>query len=100
LSNDEAESAGLGQVFGDSVPPIVALKPFIGHTLGACGINELILFMQSIKHKKLINARSDIAAEYPLRLAVNEDIPTSEGHYLLNYFGFGGNNTALVIADG
>jgi 3-oxoacyl-[acyl-carrier-protein] synthase-1 len=99
LSNDEAEAAGLSRVFGTSVPPIIALKPFFGHTLGACGINEMIVFIALIKQRKLINSTAEIAADYPLRLATNEDVLRQGGHYLLNYFGFGGNNTALVIAD-
>jgi 3-oxoacyl-[acyl-carrier-protein] synthase-1 len=99
LSNDDAEAAGLEHVFGDAIPPIVALKPLIGHTLGACGINELILFMESLKRKKMIAYASNVASDYPLDIAIHSDIPQKNGHYLLNYFGFGGNNTVLVIAD-
>jgi 3-oxoacyl-[acyl-carrier-protein] synthase-1 len=43
LSNDEAEAAGMRRVFAQ-MPPLTALKPYLGHTLGACGLNELLLF--------------------------------------------------------
>lgn len=98
LSNDEAEAAGLKKIFGDSIPPIVALKPFIGHTLGACGMNELIIFYKSLQEKSLLTFPSQISGELGLHLATSEDIPET-GYYLLNYFGFGGNNTVLVISN-
>lgn len=98
LSNDEAESAGLKGAFGDAIPPIVALKPLLGHTLGACGINELIVFIASLKNRSVVSFPSVIAKDYPLRLARDQDIP-AQGNYLLNYFGFGGNSTALVISN-
>lgn len=98
LSNDEAELAGLKRIFGDSIPPAVSLKPLIGHTLGACGINELVLFMHSLQSKKLIGYQPDSPDSPTLKFARDADIPDS-GHYLLNYFGFGGNNTVLVIAN-
>lgn len=98
LSNDDAEFAGLRSAFSESIPPIVSLKPIIGHTLGACGINELILFLHSLKNQNIITYSSDVNQHADLSFAVDEDIPP-KGFYLLNYFGFGGNNTALVIAN-
>ncbi len=97
-SNDEAEAAGLHKVFGESTPPIVALKPLIGHTLGACGINELILFYSALRKKTLMTFPCNVADEFPLRLANTADI-SDNGYYLLNYFGFGGNSTVLIISN-
>lgn len=99
LLNDEAEAAGLLRVFADSpVPPICALKPFIGHTLGACGLTELILFWQAIANG-FIPATPGIGADAAvLGISLNQQLQaTPSGAYLLNYFGFGGNNTALLI---
>ena len=47
LLNDESEAAGLLQIFS-TLPPVFALKPFIGHPLGACGLTELILSWRSL----------------------------------------------------
>lgn len=99
LSNDEAEAAGMAKVFGDKSPPIAALKPLIGHTLGACGINELVLFYRALQQGKVATADCAISSRFGLRLATAADIP-QQGNYLLNYFGFGGNSTALVIGNG
>jgi len=44
LANDPAECQALHQVFGSRAAtlPVNSLKPFIGHTLGAAGVIELI----------------------------------------------------------
>lgn len=96
-SNDEAEARGLQQVF-EEVPPVTLLKPMIGHTLGACGIVELILFYRSLIENRVpvFGGGYAIDEAYRLRL-VSRDHPVRPGCYLLNYFAFGGNNTALVI---
>lgn len=104
LLNDEAEAAGLLRVFSagnfssNNVPPICALKPFIGHTLGACGLTELILFWQAIANG-FIPATAGIGADPSvLGISLTQQLQaTVSGAYLLNYFGFGGNNTALLI---
>ena len=97
LSNDESEAQGLRQVFNGDCPPIITLKPFIGHTLGACGINELILLSESIARKKLLSHHSHIDPEFDLTTACDDDYQ-AKSYSLLNYFGFGGNSTSLVIS--
>lgn len=102
LSNDEAESAGLNIVFGQQyLPPAIVLKPYIGHTLGACGIIELILFYQSlIKKNRLPSVPENIVADPKFNMKLyrsNKEIEL--GYYLLNYFGFGGNNCTLIISN-
>lgn len=99
LLNDEAEAAGLLRIFLDSdLPPVCALKPYIGHTLGACGLTELILFWQAISHG-FIPATNGIGADKSvLGISLTQHAQdAASGAYLLNYFGFGGNNTSLLI---
>ncbi|WP_420478905.1 beta-ketoacyl synthase N-terminal-like domain-containing protein [Brevundimonas sp. FT23028] len=99
LLNDEAESAGMARAFG-RVPPLCALKPFIGHTFGACGLNELILFC-GLAERGFFPAVPGVCAE-PGELGVRffqTPQPIDPGVFMLNYFGFGGNNTSLVIAN-
>lgn len=99
LLNDEAESAGLKQVF-DEPPPLCAIKPFIGHTFGACGLNELILFCGAIEEGFLIGTPGIGAEETELGVVLNQaPAPMGPGVFMLNYFGFGGNNTSLVISN-
>ena len=97
-SNDEAEAAGMLRAF-PTLPPICAVKPFIGHTLGACGLTELILFYRAVEQGFLI-ANPGIGADPAvLGVVLNQtERPMTGGHFMLNSFGFGGNNTSLVVS--
>ncbi|MBH0001491.1 beta-ketoacyl synthase N-terminal-like domain-containing protein [Pseudoalteromonas sp. SWYJZ12] len=102
LGNDEAECNALTTLFNtseitQSPPPIIAFKPFTGHTLGACGVIEIALFADCLSKE------SYIPPEY---ITQNNDLmwPFYKGNdfsqvntVLFNYFGFGGNNAALVF---
>ncbi|SDU23190.1 beta-ketoacyl synthase N-terminal-like domain-containing protein [Halopseudomonas salegens] len=97
LKNDEAESAAIRQVLGDTPPPLFALKPFCGHTLGACGALELALTLGCMSRGVLPGNRN-IQCDESLGISLlGETIPADSGYYLLNSFAFGGNNNALVI---
>ncbi|MBI1358770.1 MAG: beta-ketoacyl synthase [Alphaproteobacteria bacterium] len=101
LLNDEAEAAGLRQVFGDGLPPLCALKPFIGHAFGACGLAELVMLLGAAS-AGFVPGTPGVGAD-PSDLGVSltqGPTPVGRGDFLLNYFGFGGNNTALVMSNG
>ena len=99
LMNDEAEASGLKRVF-NTLPALCALKPFIGHSFGACGLSELLLHCGMVE-RGYIPATPGICAEESdlgVRLAQTPS-PTEPGAHLLNYFGFGGNSTCLVVSN-
>ncbi len=99
LLNDEAEAAGMRLVF-EQLPRVCALKPFIGHTFGACGVTELILFC-GLAARGYFAATPGVCAEpsdLDIRLPQSPQ-PLEPGIFQLNFFGFGGNNTSLVIAN-
>lgn len=95
-SNDLAEMNAICKVFDSSVV-FTALKPYIGHTIGASGVSEIVLLMGSVDSgfvPKTLNCDSSIVEEYtPLK----EHLPCSNGIFMCNYFGFGGNNISLII---
>ena len=100
LMNDEAEAAGMLAAF-KRLPAVCALKPFIGHTLGAGGIAELILLCKSIERGTLPGTPGIGADSSVLGVALTQaPRPVRPGNFLLNYFGFGGSNTSLVVANG
>lgn len=97
LANDDAEFSGLQRIYGEQIPPVCSLKPMLGHTLGACGSNELVLLQRYLLHK-----RWPKTVDYPIDPALPIGLdkpftPSDNGYYLLNFFGFGGSNTALVV---
>jgi 3-oxoacyl-(acyl-carrier-protein) synthase len=99
LLNDEAEAAGMRRVFAQ-MPPLTALKPFFGHTLGACGLNELLVFCAAAAEGFLIATPGVGVGDEKLGVSLNQrplDVP--RGHFMLNYFGFGGNNTSLIVSN-
>jgi 3-oxoacyl-[acyl-carrier-protein] synthase-1 len=99
LLNDEAEAAGLHRLF-DQVPPLLAIKPFIGHSFGACGLTELLLVCAAAETGFLPGTPGISALPGDLDMVLTQGpTPVARGPLLLNYFGFGGNNTALVVAN-
>lgn len=98
--NDLTECNGLKQVFDNHLPPVTGLKPFVGHTVGACGVIELILFSEAIK-KGFIPATlgfEELDAELGVA-PLTASLAIQAGTFLLNYFGFGGNCVSLVISN-
>jgi len=96
-SMDSAELRGMEQVF-ETIPPYFSLKPYIGHTLGGCGVAELVLTMECIEAGFIpptINF-NHLESEFS-QPPVKERRPMTTGRFMLNYFGFGGNNTSFII---
>jgi 3-oxoacyl-[acyl-carrier-protein] synthase-1 len=90
----------MSKVF-DPIRPLCALKPHMGHTMGACGLNELLV-MCRMADRGLLPATTGIAPPERADLGVSlTQMPTAvgAGHFMLNYFGFGGNNTSLVVSN-
>ncbi len=48
FTNDEAEAAAIASVFGDQPPPVISLKGYLGHTVGASGAIETAIVAKSI----------------------------------------------------
>jgi 3-oxoacyl-[acyl-carrier-protein] synthase I len=98
LLNDEAEAAGLRRAF-ETAPKLCALNPLIGHTYGACGVVELALFCGLVGRGQL-PATPGIADESDLDVVLSQTVqPQRPGKFMLNYFGFGGSNTSLIVAN-
>jgi 3-oxoacyl-[acyl-carrier-protein] synthase-1 len=96
--NDISESRGIAAAFPQATPPITALKPYVGHTLGACGTLELALFGEALNQGFIPKTPNFETPDPELPITpLTEDLDARAGVYLLNYFGFGGSNTVLVL---
>ena len=96
LASDSSEARGMHRVFSQ-IPSLTCLKPYVGHTLGACGAIEFALLAAALQDGFIPATAGfsqpdptlNIAPETSLQAAMN-------GHYMLNFFGFGGNNCSLI----
>jgi len=86
-------------VFGDALPPITALKRYLGHTSCACGAMETVALLAALQ-EGFIPAAAGFAEVDPALgcVPMTQAIPARAGNYLLNFFGFGGNYASVVIA--
>jgi len=94
-TNDLAESNGMRRTFAQALPPLCVLKPYLGHTLGACGLSETLLLLESLRQGSLPGC--DYAGQALLPLAAEPLAVAGHSLMLANYFGFGGNNASLVL---
>ncbi len=96
--NDEAEAKGIYSLFCSHIPKILTLKPYLGHTMGACGTNELAFLLESLKQGSIPKSIhfENIDSECMIEPCL-EERAAEKGYYLLNYFGFGGNNSSFVL---
>jgi 3-oxoacyl-[acyl-carrier-protein] synthase-1 len=96
-AGDSAEALGLRAAFPEP-PPLTALKPYLGHTLGACGVTELVLYAAALRAGFQPASAGFETPDPVLGLQpLTREAQAPPGHYLLNQFGFGGNNTVLVL---
>lgn len=95
--NDAMEAALFNTIFKTSRPKIIALKSWIGHLSTACGAVELALNLALMKHGFLPEIRNLV---HPLADNLNFVTENQENTFqtlLLQNFGFGGQNGALVV---
>ncbi|MGO2011010.1 MAG: beta-ketoacyl synthase N-terminal-like domain-containing protein [Pseudoalteromonas sp.] len=97
LGNDDAECNALRTLFSEKKPPIIAFKPFTGHTLGACGAIEIALFAQCLEQKNYVLPEYTKNSDELMWPFYQKSDFTDVDTLLFNYFGFGGNNAALVL---
>lgn len=94
-ANDHAESNGMRRLFGAALPQLSVLKPWLGHTLGACGLSETLLLLDALRQGQL--PALDYANEALLPLPSQPVGADADAVLLANFFGFGGNNASLVL---
>lgn len=100
--NDKMEHLSLTEVFGESVGgiPISSNKSMIGHTLTAAGAIEAVFSLLTIRHGTLPPTINHDHPDPALTLDCVPNVKRQQavGRVLSNSFGFGGQNTCLVIA--
>jgi len=96
-NNDASESAAIRRLFGEHIPPVSSTKGFTGHTTSASGSIETVICILALLDNFL-----------PVSLGWQEQDETcitptkykeqcTLNNVLCNSFGFGGNDSALII---
>lgn len=97
-NNDQSESVSLKRVFGDEMPMVSSTKSFTGHTTSASGSIETVICILAMQHHFV---PANLGWKNPME---NGILPTMETqnvdleNVLCNSFGFGGNDSSLVIS--
>ena len=99
-NNDASESTALRRIFGDSLPPVSSTKPYTGHTTSASGSIEAVFCLLALQHGFLppeLNWReADPNCITPY--CHSERSEESPRHILSNAFGFGGNDSSIILS--
>ena len=116
-NNDASESAAIRRVFGEKIPPVSSTKGFTGHTTSASGAIETVICILALQNHFLPanlgwkekdeacitpigNEELRMKSEVPRlqsRLGAKASIEFAAASFLCNSFGFGGNDSALII---
>lgn len=95
--NDDVEARIIKRLFDPCRPAIVALKSWIGHLAAACGAAELALYLCALQTGTWPHVRNlDRPCDPDLNFLGPGEQPASL-NMLLQNFGFGGQNAALVV---
>ncbi len=99
-NNDLSESHGIKNVFGNTIPAFSSTKAYTGHTLAASGGIEAVFGILALNNGSLLpNLNFKQAIEETGLVPVKN---YSEGnevkHILSNSFGFGGNNSTIILS--
>jgi 3-oxoacyl-[acyl-carrier-protein] synthase II len=99
-SNDVPESMAVARIFGNKVK-ISSVKSSIGHTLGASGVIELIISLVCAEKGYFApNNHFSVTREgcADLDYVHGSQEPTKINTILCNNYGFGGNNSSMVLS--
>ncbi|MFH1159911.1 MAG: beta-ketoacyl-[acyl-carrier-protein] synthase family protein [bacterium] len=99
-NNDLSEGVAIERIFGSVVPPFSSTKTYTGHTLGAAGAVEAVISILSIRNKMIFpnlnwtTPMKELHSTPVTKLQTDVEIR----NILSNSFGFGGNNSTLIIS--
>ena len=96
--NDEMEAKALDAV-GMGGKPLNSLKPYLGHTLGASGLIELMVCDDELRRGEILPTLWFESLGVSKRLSVGAEKQRAEGSFCVKTAsGFGGCNAAVVLS--
>jgi len=96
--NDEMESKAVGLTHLES-SPLLSLKGYIGHTMGASGLIESVVCLEAIRRQMLFRTLGFSELGVPVNVNVTtETRPAQIKNILKTASGFGGCNAAVIFS--
>ena len=99
-NNDLTEGLAVMKLFTDYMPPLSSIKAYTGHTTSAAGGFEAVVSLLAIEHDFL-----PVNMNFHNRIEEHNFTPVTDSkpqrpvrHVLSNSFGFGGNDSAIVLS--
>ncbi|CDH33820.1 beta-ketoacyl-[acyl-carrier-protein] synthase family protein [Xenorhabdus bovienii] len=98
VSNDLAESQAISALFPHK-PPVISTKSAMGHSLAASGLLEAILAIETLNNNLILPSLNfSEAGQADGEINVNSTAKEMRvKHILSNSFGFGGENSSLIL---
>ena len=98
-NNDESESHAIMRVFGEDIPPVSSTKSFTGHTTSASGSIEAVFCIMALEQQFLpVNLNWHQPMDNGIIPVTNPHPQTELRHVMSNAFGFGGNDSSLILS--
>ena len=96
-ANDRVETYALAEQFNDNTL-VSSTKAWTGHTLGAAGILEAVIAMDTLRTGLIPGTLNREIDDPEFRFGVLSDNVEKRVEYSMsNSFGFGGNNASLIF---
>ena len=97
-NNDLSESAALKRVFAEKMPLVSSTKAFTGHTTSASGSIETVICMLAMQHH-FVPANLRWEHQIPDGITPTTGVKdVTLKHVVCNAFGFGGNDSSLILS--
>lgn len=97
-NNDASESAAIRRIFGESLPPVSSTKSFTGHTTSASGSIKAVFCMLALQHGFVPRQLNWSTPDPSCIVPQTEPLQKELRHILCNAFGFGGNDSSIILS--
>jgi 3-oxoacyl-[acyl-carrier-protein] synthase-1 len=99
-NNDASESAALRRVFGEKLPPVSSTKSYTGHTTSASGSIEAVFCLLAMREGFLPyqSEYQNFDEQCIVPVSGMECPRVSLRHVMCNAFGFGGNDSSIILS--
>ena len=97
-NNDASESSAIKRIFGENFPPVSSTKSFTGHATSASGSIKAVFCLLALQHGFLPRQLNWSTPDPSCVIPQAEPLEKNIRHILCNAFGFGGNDSSIILS--